>query len=150
ASFEIYITGKRLVGKTLEEIAHTVDETRGIFLRGITRNSEPIPLGLKTVIERGDILKITGTEAAADGFAEIAGRILSPVQESDLATLGIAIFVGILVGAVVTIPVGHLRINLGTSVGTLLAGLLVGWFRSRVPWFGRIPEGAILFMRSMG
>lgn len=150
ASFEIYVTGKRLVGKTLEEIAHTVDETRGIFLREITRNLQPIPVGLKTVIQPGDILKITGTEPAADGFAEIAGRILSPVQESDLATLGIAIFVGILVGAVVTIPVGHLRINLGTSVGTLLAGLLVGWFRSRVPWFGRIPEGAILFMRSMG
>jgi putative transport protein len=43
-----------------------------------------------------------------------------------------------------------LRINLGTSVGTLLAGLLVGWFRSLVPWFGGIPDGAILFMRSMG
>jgi putative transport protein len=150
ASFDIYVTGKKLIGKTLEEIAQTVDETRGIFLRGINRNSEPIPPGLKTVVERGDILKITGTEAAADGFAEIAGRILSPVQESDLATLGVAIFAGVLVGAIVTIPVGHLRINLGTSVGTLLAGLLVGWFSSRVPWFGRIPEGAILFMRSMG
>ena len=150
ASFEIYVTSKRLVGKTLEEIATTVDETRGIFLRGITRDSQPIPVGLNTVVQRGDILKITGTEPAADAFAQIGGRILSPVQESDLATLGIAIFAGILVGAVVTIPVGHLRINLGTSVGTLLAGLLVGWFRSRVPWFGRIPEGAILFMRSMG
>jgi putative transport protein len=150
ASFDIYVTCKRLVGKTLEEIAQTVDETRGIFLRGITRNTELIPVGLKTVVERGDILKITGTEAAADGFAEVAGRVLSPIQESDLATLGIAIFAGVLVGAVVTIPVGHLRINLGASVGTLLAGLLVGWFRSRVPWFGRIPEGAILFMRSMG
>ncbi len=150
ASFDIYVTGKKLTGKTLEQIAYDVDETRGIFLRGITRNSEQVPLGLKTVVERGDILKITGTEAAADAFAEIAGRILSPVQESDLATLGMAIFAGVLVGAIVTIPVGHLRINLGTSVGTLLAGLLVGWFRSRVPWFGGIPEGAILFMRSMG
>lgn len=150
ASFEIYVTDKRLVGKTLEEIATTVDETRGIFLRGITRDSQPIPVGLNTIVERGDILKITGTEPAADAFAAIAGRILSPVQESDLATLGLAIFAGILVGAVITIPVGHLRINLGTSVGTLLAGLFVGWFRSRVPWFGRIPEGAILFMRSMG
>lgn len=150
ASFDIYVTGNRLVGKTLEEIAATVDETRGIFLRGITRNSQAVPVGLKTVVQRGDILKITGTEPAADAFAGIAGRILSPVQESDLATLGIAIFAGILIGAVVTIPVGHLRINLGTSVGTLLAGLLVGWIRSRVPWFGGIPEGAILFMRSMG
>jgi putative transport protein len=62
----------------------------------------------------------------------------------------LAIFAGVLVGAIITIPIGHLRINLGTSVGTLLAGLLVGWFRSVVPWFGRIPDGAILFMRSIG
>lgn len=150
ASFDIYVTGKRIVGKTLQEIVVTVDETRGVLLRGITRNSEKVPVGLNTVVERGDILQITGTEPAAEAFAQIAGRILSPIQESDLGTLGLAIFAGILVGAIITIPIGSLRINLGTSVGTLLAGLLVGWFRSVVPWFGRIPEGAVLFMRSMG
>jgi putative transport protein len=150
ASFDVYVTDKRLVGKTLEEIAQTIDQIRGIFLRGILRNSKPIPVGLKTVIERGDIVQVTGPEVVVENFARIAGRILSPVQESDLAVLGIAIFCGVLVGALITIPVGSLRINLGTSVGTLLAGLLVGWFRSLVPWFGGIPDGAILFMRSMG
>ena len=150
ASFDIYVTDKRLVGKTLEEIAQTTDQIRGIFLRGILRNSKSIPVGLKTVVERGDIIQVTGPEVVVENFARIAGRVLSPIQESDLATLGIAIFCGVLVGAVVTIPIGSLRINLGTSVGTLLAGLLVGWFRSLVPWFGGIPDGAILFMRSMG
>jgi putative transport protein len=150
ASFDIYVTGKQLVGKTLEEAAQTVDETRGIFLRGIRRQSETIPIGLKTIIARGDILKVTGTEPAVENFARIAGTVLNPVKESDLGTLGLAIFAGVFVGAIVVIPIGSLRINLGTSVGTLLAGLLVGWFGSVVPWFGRIPEGAILFMRSMG
>jgi len=150
ASFDIYVTGNRLVGKTLEEIAQTIDQIRSIFLRGIIRNSKPVPIGLKTVVERGDILQVTGPEVVVENFAKITGRVLSPIQESDLATLGIAIFCGVLVGALITIPGGPLRINLGTSVGTLLAGLLVGWFRSLVPWFGGIPEGAILFMRSMG
>jgi putative transport protein len=149
ASYDIYVTGKLLTGKTLQEIVR-IDEIRGIFLRGIIRNSESIPVGIKTVVERGDILQVTGPEAVVENFAQLAGRVLSPVQESDLATLGIAIFCGVLAGALITIPIGHLRINLGTSVGTLLAGLLVGWFRSLVPWFGGIPDGAILFMRSMG
>src|SRR6478672_2427117 len=35
ASFDIYVTEKRLVGKTLEEVAQTVSEARGVFLRGI-------------------------------------------------------------------------------------------------------------------
>lgn len=150
ASFDIYVTGKAIVGKTLLEISETVSETRGVLLRGIMRNTEPIPAGLMTVVERGDTLQVTGTEPAAEAFAAVAGRILSPIQESDLGTLGLAIAAGIFVGAILTIPIGHLRINIGTSVGTLLAGLLVGWLRSRVPWFGRIPDGAVLFMRSMG
>lgn len=150
ASFDIYVTGRALVGKTLQQIVETVDEARGVLLRGVTRHTESIPVGRMTVVERGDILQVTGTEGAAEAFAHVAGRVLSPVQESDLGTLGLAIFAGILVGAIVTIPVGPLRINIGTSVGTLLAGLLVGWYRSVVPWFGRIPDGAVLFMRSMG
>ena len=150
ASFDIYVTAKRFVGKTLQEIAETIDETRGVLLRGITRNSQSIPIGVKTTVERGDIVEVTGTEPAVERFASIAGRILNPVKEADLATLGLAIFAGVLIGAIVSVPIGHLRINMGTSVGTLLAGLLVGWFRSVVPWFGRIPEEAILFMRAIG
>jgi putative transport protein len=64
--------------------------------------------------------------------------------------MGLAIFVGILAGAAITFPIGGLRISLGTSVGTLLAGLTVGWARSTRPWFARIPDAAILFMRSIG
>ena len=67
-----------------------------------------------------------------------------------MAVLGIAVSIGVLVGAVLTIPVGHLRITLGTSVGTLLGGVVVGWMRSVKPWFGRMPDAAVLFMRSLG
>lgn len=150
ASYDVYVTGNRVVGNTLQELVDTVDETRGVLLRGITRNSQPIPIGDNTVLERGDIVQVTGTEPAVQRLAEVAGVVLSPIKESDLATLGLAIFAGVLLGAIITIPVGHLKITLGTSVGTLLAGLLVGWFRSVVPWFARIPEEAVLFMRSIG
>jgi putative transport protein len=61
-----------------------------------------------------------------------------------------AVFVGVLMGSIIAIPIGHLRISLGTSVGTLLAGVAVGWIKSIRPWFGRFPDPAILFMRSIG
>src|SRR4029077_2680254 len=60
------------------------------------------------------------------------------------------IFIGVLVGAIVVIPLGHIRIPLGTSVGTLLAGVGAGWIRSVKPWFGQIPDAAISFMKSIG
>src|SRR5262249_47519561 len=87
---------------------------------------------------------------AVEGLAAVVGKIIHPSQESDFVVLGTSIFVGVLVGALVVIPLGRLQIPLGTSVGTLLAGVAVGWLRSVKPWFGQIPDAAISFMKSIG
>ena len=150
ASFDLYVANKAVVGKTLQEVVETVEETRGVLLRGILRGEKSIPIGTNVMLERGDILQVTGVEEAVEKLAPIVGVKLSSVEEADFSILGIAIFAGILVGASITIPVAHLRINLGTSVGTLLAGLIVGWAHSVRPWFGRMPHEAILFMKSIG
>jgi putative transport protein len=150
ASYDLYVTSGVVAGKTIQEIADGVEEARAVLLRGISRGGQSLPFGPQTVIKRGDTLQVTGSEAAVERLGRAVGRKISPTDESDLSVLGIAIFLGILLGASITIPVGHLKITLGTSVGTLLLGLLVGWMRSVRPWFGIIPDGAILFMRSMG
>jgi putative transport protein len=64
--------------------------------------------------------------------------------------VGFAIFAGALIGAATSFPIGGVNISLGTTVGALLAGLLVGWFRTRKPLFGRIPDAAISFMTTFG
>lgn len=150
ASFDLYVTNKKIAGKTLKEIADGVAEARGVLLRGITRGEQSLPIGTGTVVQRGDTVHVIGSESAVEKLAPVVGRKILPVEDSDLAVLGIAVFVGIFVGAILTIPVGHMRITLGTSVGTLLSGVVVGWMRSVKPWFGRIPDAAILFMRSIG
>jgi len=150
ASFDVYVTSKRIAGKTLQEIANSNDEVRGVLLRGITRGGHSLPIGTQTIVQRGDTLHVTGSAAAVEKLAPMIGPIIRPIEESDLTVLGIAVFLGVLVGAAVTIPIGHLRINLGTSIGTLLAGVVVGWLRSVRPLFGRIPDAAILFMRAIG
>lgn len=150
ASFDLYVTRRAIAGKTLQEIVDGVKEARGVLLRGITRNGKSLPVGSNVVVERGDILHATGSEDAVEKLAPIVGLKLVPIEESDLSVLGIAIFVGIVTGAAITIPIGGLNISLGTSVGTLLAGLIVGWLRSVKPWFGRMPDAAVLFMRSIG
>jgi putative transport protein len=65
-------------------------------------------------------------------------------------TLALGIFTGALIGALIVIPVGSLRIALGTSVGTLIAGLVAGYLHSVRPLFGRIPDGAVALMISLG
>ena len=149
ASFDVYVTEKTVAGKTLGELAK-MEETRGVLLRGVIRGEQPLPIGTELTIQRGDVLQVTGSESAVRKLAPLVGRTLSPIEESDLTAMGIAICFGVLVGAVVTIPIGNFKLTLGTSVGTLLAGLLVGWMRSVRPWFGRMPNAAVLFMRSLG
>lgn len=150
ASYDIFVTSRQVAGKTLQQIVETVDEARGVMLRGITRGGRALPIGSKVIVERGDTLHVTGPEDDVERLAPIIGTKISPHEDSDIGVLGLAIAVGILVGAAITFPIGGLRISLGTSVGTLLAGLTVGWARSVRPWFARIPDAAILFMRSIG
>jgi putative transport protein len=150
ASFDLYTTNKAVAGKTLQEIVESIEEARGVLLRGIKRGDQSIPIGPGTLVERGDTLQVTGSEQTVRRLAPIVGRLINPTEESDFVVLGMAIFLGVLVGAVVTIPLGSLRITLGTSVGTLLAAVTVGWFHSVKPWFGRVPDAAISFMKSIG
>jgi putative transport protein len=150
ASYDLYVTSRGIVGKTLQQLVDTVEEGRGVMLRGMTRGGASLPVGLNVEVERGDTLHVTGPESNVQKLAPIIGRIIPPNEDSDIGVLGIAICIGVMVGATITFPIGGLRISLGTSVGTLLAGLAVGWGRSTRPWFARIPDAAILFMRSIG
>jgi putative transport protein len=65
-------------------------------------------------------------------------------------TLGLAIFLGGLMGTLVAIDIGAAHVSLSVSVGTLVAGLFVGWLRSRRPVFAHIPDGAVALMTSLG
>ncbi len=150
AAFDLYVSKRAFAGKTLQEIADTIPEARGVFLRGIIRSGRPLPIGTQTVVYRGDTIQVSGTEPAIEKLAPIVGKVIRPNDETDLAALSLPIVIGVLIGASIVFPIGNMKISLGTSVGTLLFGLFMGWFRSVRPVFGSIPDAAILFMRSLG
>jgi AspT/YidE/YbjL antiporter-like protein len=98
------------------------------------------------VLQRGDVLRIVGPEF----IIQRATANIAPDASIDFVVLGLAIFLGGVIGVLVTFSVGGVKISLSTSVGTLLAGLLVGYLRTRYPLFGRIPDGAVALMTSLG
>lgn len=123
---------------------------RGVFLKGIKRGAEPIPIAMGTVLRRGDLLSIHGLEPAVKRVSVLVGNIARPTAQTDFVVLGLAIFIGALLGLVLVLPAGGLHIALGTSVAVLLVGLAVGWRNSNRPLFARIPLGAVEFMKSVG
>jgi putative transport protein len=149
ASYEVFVSSKQVVGRTMEDLARD-DTARSVFLRKLTRGGLDIPIGTQTVIERGDVVTLVGPEDAVERGAKIFGQTIRPSDVTDFVVVGLAICVGALVGAVLAFKVGTVRISLGTTVGTLLAGILTGHIRSVRPLFGRVPDGAVSFMQSFG
>ena len=150
ASYDVYVRGDALSGKTLDEVANSLDEVRSVFLRSITRGGQDIPIAPRTVIERADVLRLVGPEHAVIRVAALVGDVVRPTDETDFVALALGIFTGGLVGASIVIPLGAMHIVMGTSIGTLLAGLLTGYLHSIRPLFGRIPNGAVSFMSAVG
>jgi putative transport protein len=148
-SADILLTRAELAGATLEQLS-TADWARGLYLRSVQRGDQQIPLAPGTVLERGDLLQVVGPEPAVKSAGTQIGVIVAPSSSIDFLVMGLAIFLGGVVGVVLSFTVGGIKISLGTSVGTLLAGLLVGHLRTRLPLFGRIPDGAIALMTSLG
>jgi len=148
-SADVFLTHSKLAGMSLHE-ASQQDWARGLYLRSLSRGGEPLPIAAGIVLQRGDLLRIVGPEPVVENAANNIGVIVAPSTSIDFVVLGLAIFFGGVVGVLISFPVGGIKIALSTSVGTLLAGLLVGYLRTRLPRFGRIPDGAISLMTSLG
>lgn len=143
------VINQKLAGTSLQT-ASEEDWARGLYLRSLSRGGQEIPIGAGTILQRGDLLRLVGPEPIVENAASHLGVIVAPSTSIDFIVLGLAIFAGGVVGVLVNFPLGGITIALGTSVGTLLAGLLVGYLRTRLPGFGRIPDGAISLMTSLG
>jgi putative transport protein len=146
---DVLLMSPKLAGTNLAD-ASREDWTRGVYLRSVSRGGQEIPVASGVVLQRGDLLRIVGPEALVQKAAAKIGTIVAPDASIDLVVLGLAIFLGGAIGVLMTISVGSVTLSLSTSVGTLLAGLVVGHLRTRYPLFGRIPGGAIALMTSLG
>ena len=146
----VYVSNRSVIGKTVEEIAQSDAPLRGVFLRGITRGGQELPVAPGTRIERGDIVHLSGRSQAVLRAADVIGETVLPTEATDFVALGLGIVTGAIVGLLIVVPLGGLRIAMGTSVGTLLAGLVVGYLHSVRPRFGRIPPGAVALMVALG
>ena len=149
-ALDVYVSNKAVDGKTLAELAQ-MPETRGIFLRKITRGATAtsIPILANTTVQRGDLLTIVGRTQETTAATKLLGVADRVTDVSDVAFIGAAVVIGGLIGALV-LNVGGVPLTLSTAGGALVAGIVGGWLRSVRPTFGRIPTPTIWFMNSVG
>ena len=135
-------------GMTLGELRNK-SYMHGVMIHRVMRNDMPIPLRRKLQLEKGDVITLVGLpENVAEAVPEI-GYSDRPTVESDMVFIGLGIAIGCLIGAIV-IRLGGIPVSLSTSGGAIIAGLVLGWLRSKRPTFGRIPRSVVWFMDNAG
>lgn len=122
---------------------------KGVVIDSIKRGGTDIPVTASTRLQRGDMLTISGAVADVNSAAAYIGYPDKPTTASDMVFVGIGIAIGALIGAI-TLHLGGIPISLSTSGGALIAGLVLGWLRSKHPTFGRIPDSAVWVFNNVG
>jgi len=147
ATLDAVVTKRDVAEQSLGVLAER--HGRGVVLVKLIRGGEEIPFDAETIINRGDLLRLTGVQRDVERAGSAVGYIERPSSESDVVFLGLGIVVGGLFG-LLTIEVAGIPLSLTASGGALIMGLVFGWLRSVYPTFGRIPEPALWIFDTVG
>lgn len=147
AALDVVLTNRSLAERTIAEIADL--HGRGVALVKLVRGGEEIPFVPSTVLNRGDLLTLSGARRDVERAGKALGYIERPSEATDVVFVGLGIVVGGLVG-ILSVTVGGVPLSLTASGGALVMGLVFGWLRSVRPTFGRIPEAALWVFDTIG
>lgn len=121
----------------------------GVSVRRIKRAGIDIPVFAQTQVDSGDTLELVGLKKEVETAAKELGYIDRPTNATDMVFVGLGILLGGIIGAL-AIHIGGVPISLSTSGGALIAGLVFGWWRSKRPTFGQIPEASLWVLNNVG
>ncbi|MDP3535966.1 MAG: aspartate-alanine antiporter [Halomonas sp.] len=147
---DVLVTAKSVDGCQLIELAKE-PFARGVYLNSVRRGSAgvEVPILAQTKLHRGDIVRITGTATHTARVVEALGYADRPATITNMVLVGLGICVGGLIGSLI-LPLHGVPITLGTSGGALIAGIILGWYRTVNPRVGNVPESTLWFMNSVG
>jgi putative transport protein len=144
---DLIITNKVIAGKSLKELASKYGQ--GVKLHKLIRTGQEIPFSPETIVNRGDLLKVSGLLTDVERVANIVGYVERLSPDTDMIFVGVGILLGGLIG-LLSVTIAGISITLTTSGGALVMGLIFGWLHSKTPKFGRIPEPALWIFDTVG
>lgn len=144
----VMVASKQCDGITVDGL-RALPQMKGVAIASISRGGRQLPVLAQTRLIGGDMVTLAGLKREVDAAAKAIGYADRPAKATDMVFVGLGIFIGALIGAI-TIHLGGIPISLSTSGGALIAGLLLGWLRSKHPTFGQIPESSVWLLNNLG
>ncbi len=148
---KLVISNKALDGRTIKDVRSHVsrEQRRGVYVRQLSRQGHDIDTFPATVLHRGDEVTLVGLPKDLDRVESEVGYPSPKPSYTDFAVFSMGMVVGYLIGEI-SFKLGGTDISLGSGLGCLLSGLVVGYLRVRYPKCGAINSGAANFLQSFG
>lgn len=143
---EIVVKNDSIAQKKLSEL--NLSEY-GCFLNRVVRAQIEMPMDHSIVLNKGDVLQVSGERSRVHGLAERIGFISIHSQMADLLAFCVFFIFGLTLG-LVTMSFGQVTFGLGNAAGLLIAGISLGFLRANHPTFGYVPQGAINMVKELG
>lgn len=145
---DVTVASKTLAGMTVDDLRRQ-KFMYGVAIKSIYRGGVPIPVLAQVKIRRGDVISVVGLEREVNAAAKEIGYADRRTTKTDLVFVGLGIFFGGLLGSL-SVHIGKIPLSLSISGGALIAGLVLGWLRSKHPTFGRLPRSSVWLMDNLG
>ncbi|MDG5816858.1 hypothetical protein QA601_17305 [Chitinispirillales bacterium ANBcel5] len=146
---EIVVQSKEIRGKTLQDLRE-ITAGLGLYTKALFRQAHQMPLLCGVKLEKGDVLRVLGTEYGVKKAAERIGTVLLPSTSTSLATLAFGLIAGFLLG-LLSIPMFGIPFTLSTSGGVIVSGIALGILRTYNPRLGgATPDPALDLMQNLG
>ena len=147
----VILTNKKYHNKTLAWIKNSIniEQKQGVYINKIQRVTSPIAILDTTVIHKGDEISLVGRKKDLDRIEKQIGYKAPSIDATEFVTLGLGMVVGYLIGEI-SFEINGTAVALGSGLGCLVSGLIVGYLRTRHPKLGGVNTGAASFLQSFG
>jgi putative transport protein len=144
----IFVSAGQAVGRPLREL-HLPHRLGALITRVRRGDVDFLPTGA-TVLEYGDRVRVVAPRGRMAEATRYFGDSYRSLSELDVLSFGLAIGLGLLLGAVPIPLPGGLEFRLGLAGGPLAAALVLGAVHRTGPILWSIPYSASLTIRQFG
>ena len=144
----VTVSPKGAAGMTFGKL-RKMEYMQRVMVASIKRNGMTLPIKAQTELYPGDVLTLVGWPRDVAVAATKVGYADRQTDITDMVFLGFGLGLGCLLGSF-AINIKGIPMSLGASVGALIMGLILGWWRTRRPSFGHIPSASLWLMQNLG
>lgn len=143
---EIVVKNNNAVNRRLSQLKLT---DHGCFLNRVIRSQIEMPIDESIILNKGDVLHISGEARRVKSVADRIGFISIHSQVTDLLAFCAFFILGLMIG-MITFQFSNFNFGIGNAAGLLFAGIMLGFLRANHPTFGYIPQGALTMVKEFG